>query len=66
MFSRRVAKTTPTSANSSDPVPCYNVSPTQVRDRARLIRPATLRGLAPDHTLVPVNRKRRHSDAVIT
>ena len=31
-------------------VPSYNVSPQQVGDGARLIRPATLRGLAPDHT----------------
>ncbi len=47
-------------------VPSYNVSPTQVGDGARLIRPATLRGLAPDHTLVLVNGKRRHRGAVIT
>ena len=47
-------------------VPSYNVSPTPVGDAARLIRPATLRGLAPDHTLVLVNGKRRHRGAVIT
>ncbi len=47
-------------------VPSYNVSPQQVGDAARLIRPATLRGLAPDHTLVLVNGKRRHRGAVIT
>ena len=47
-------------------VPSWNVSPTQVGDGARLIRPATLRGLAPDHTLVLVNGKRRHRGAVIT
>ena len=35
-------------------------------DAARLIRPANLRGLAPDHTLVLVNGKRRHRGAVIT
>ncbi len=47
-------------------VPSYNVSSQQVGDGARLIRPATLRGLAPDHTLVLVNGKRRHRGAVIT
>ena len=47
-------------------VPSYNVNPQQVGDGARLIRPATLRGLAPDHTLVLVNGKRRHRGAVIT
>ena len=47
-------------------VPSYNVNPQPVGDAARLIRPATLRGLAPDHTLVLVNGKRRHRGAVIT
>ena len=47
-------------------VPSYNVNPQQVGDGARLIRPATLRGLAPAHTLVLVNGKRRHRGAVIT
>ena len=46
-------------------VPSYNVNPQPVGDAARLIRPATLRGLAPDHTLVLVNGKRRHRGAVI-
>ncbi len=47
-------------------VPSYNVSPQPVGDAARLIRPANLRGLAPDHTLVLVNGRRRHRGAVIT
>ena len=47
-------------------VPSYNVNPQPVGDAARLIRPANLRGLAPDHTLVLVNGKRRHHGAVIT
>ena len=38
----------------------------RVGDAARIIRPANLRGLAPDHTLVLVNGKRRHRGAVIT
>ena len=46
--------------------PSCNVSPRPTGDAARLIRPATLRGLAPDHTLVLVNGKRRHRGAVIT
>lgn len=36
-------------------VPSYNVSPQPVGDAARIIRPANMRGLAPDHTLVLVN-----------
>ena len=47
-------------------VPSYNVNPQPVGDAARIIRPANLRGLAPDHTLVLVNGKRRHRGAVIT
>ena len=47
-------------------VPSYNINPQPVGDAARLIRPANLRGLAPDHTLVLVNGKRRHRGAVIT
>ena len=47
-------------------VPSFNVNPQPVGDAARLIRPANLRGLAPDHTLVLVNGKRRHRGAVIT
>ena len=31
-----------------------------------MVRPANLRGLASDHTLVLVNGKRRHRSAVIT
>ncbi len=47
-------------------VPSYNVSPQPVGDAARIIRPANMRGLAPDHTLVLVNGKRRHRGAIIT
>ena len=47
-------------------LPAYNVNPQPVGDAARIIRPATLRGLAPDHTLILVNGKRRHRGAVIT
>ncbi len=47
-------------------VPSFNVNPQATGDAARIIRPASLRGLAPDHTLVLVNGKRRHRAAVIT
>ena len=46
--------------------PSYNVNPQPVGDAARVMRPANLRGLAPDHTLVLVNGRRRHRGAVIT
>ena len=46
-------------------VPSYNVSQEAIADAATLIRPATLRGLSPDATLVLVNGKRRHRAAVI-
>ena len=46
-------------------VPSYNVNTQSISDAATLVRPANLRGLAPDHTLVLVNGKRRHRAAVI-
>ena len=46
-------------------VPSFNVNPQAVGDAARIIRPASLRGLAPDHTLVLVNGKRRHRASII-
>ncbi|MYB36925.1 MAG: TonB-dependent receptor [Gammaproteobacteria bacterium] len=45
-------------------VPSFNISAT-TGDAAVLVRPANLRGLAPDHTLVLVNGRRRHRGAVI-
>jgi iron complex outermembrane receptor protein len=36
-----------------------------ISDAATIVRPANLRGLAPDHTLVLINGKRRHRAAVI-
>lgn len=47
-------------------VPSYNVNTQPISDAATLVRPANLRGLAPDHTLVLLNGKRRHRAAVIT
>ncbi len=46
-------------------VPSYNVQRHAIDDAATLVRPATLRGLPPDNTLVLVNGKRRHRAAVI-
>ncbi|MXY68174.1 MAG: TonB-dependent receptor [Acidobacteriia bacterium] len=47
-------------------VPSFNVTRQPIADAATIIRPANLRNLAPDHTLVLVNGKRRHRGAVIT
>ena len=47
-------------------VPSYNVNTQPISDAASVIRPANMRGLAPDHTLVLVNGKRRHRASVIT
>ncbi len=47
-------------------VPSFNVNIQPISDAATFVRPANLRGLAPDHTLVLVNGKRRHRGAVIT
>ena len=47
-------------------VPSLNVNDEPISDAATLVRPVTLRGLAPDHTLVLVNGQRRHRSAVIS
>ena len=46
--------------------PSYNVNMQPISDAATISRPANLRNLAPDHTLVLVNGKRRHRGAIIT
>lgn len=46
-------------------VPSYNVAIEPISDAATFIRPAVLRSLSPDSTLVLVNGKRRHRAAVI-
>ena len=45
--------------------PSYNVNIQPIADAATISRPANLRNLAPDHTLVLVNGKRRHRAAAI-
>lgn len=47
-------------------VPSFNVNTQPINDASTLVRPANLRGLPPDSTLVLVNGKRRHRSAVIT
>ena len=47
-------------------VPSLNVNEQPINDASTLVRPANLRGLASDHTLILVNGKRRHRSAVIT
>jgi iron complex outermembrane receptor protein len=46
-------------------VPSFNVNDQPISDASSLVRPANLRGLAPDHTLVLVNGHRRHRASVI-
>jgi len=45
--------------------PSFNFPRTTVGDGTDHIRPATLRGLSPDQTLVLVNGKRRHTSALV-
>ncbi len=47
-------------------VPSYNVNAQPISDAATLVRPANLRGLSPDNTLVLMNGKRRHRASVIS
>ena len=46
-------------------VPSFNFPQPSLTDGTDSLRPATLRGLAPDQTLVLVNGKRRHTAALI-
>ena len=46
-------------------IPSFNVATHPISDAATLVRPATLRNLAHDHTLVLVNGKRRHRSSVV-
>lgn len=45
--------------------PSFNFSSSSISDGTDAIRPATLRGLGPDQTLVLVNGKRRHQASLI-
>jgi iron complex outermembrane recepter protein len=46
-------------------LPSFNFPLPSITDGTDHVRPATLRGLAPDHTLVLVNGKRRHASALL-
>jgi len=46
-------------------VPSFNYPNASIADGTDHSRPAVLRGLAPDHTLVLINGKRRHSSALL-
>ena len=47
-------------------IPSFNINTQPISDAATVVRPANLRNLAPDHTLILVNGKRRHRSAVIS
>lgn len=46
-------------------VPSFNFPQPSITDGTDVIRPATLRGLGPDQTLVLINGKRRHTTALL-
>jgi iron complex outermembrane receptor protein len=46
-------------------VPSFNFPRPAITDGTDAVRPATLRGLAPDQTLVLVNSKRRHTASLV-
>ena len=46
-------------------IPSFNVNTQPISDASTVVRPAMLRNLAPDHTLVLVNGKRRHRSSII-
>lgn len=45
--------------------PSFNVQRLPMNDGLVFVRPATLRGLSPDHTMVLINGKRRHRSALL-
>ena len=46
-------------------VPSFSVNSQPISGGATVVRPAMLRNLAPDHTLILVNGKRRHRSSII-
>ena len=46
-------------------VPSFSVNRQPISGNSTVVRPAMLRNLAPDHTLVLVNGKRRHRSSVV-
>jgi len=49
----------------AEQVPSFNFPQPSIADGTDVIRPATLRGLNPDQTLVLINGKRRHTSALL-
>lgn len=47
-------------------IPSFNVNDQPINDASMLVRPANLRGMASDHTLILINGKRLHRSAAIT
>lgn len=47
-------------------VPSFNINTQPISDAGSIVRPANLRGLSPDQTLVLINGKRRHRGSVIS
>src|ERR671939_474251 len=45
--------------------PSVNFPRQSVSDATEIVRPFTMRGLSPDHTLVLLNGKRRHHTAIV-
>ena len=52
-------------ATLSNVIPSYNASQEAINDAATIVRPASLRGLPTDSTLILINGKRRHRSGVI-
>ncbi|MBC9867452.1 MAG: TonB-dependent receptor [Opitutae bacterium] len=50
----------------SNILPSFNINPQPISDAATLVRPASLRGLPSDATLILINGKRRHRASVIS
>ncbi|NRB41139.1 MAG: TonB-dependent receptor plug domain-containing protein, partial [Pseudomonadales bacterium] len=46
-------------------IPSFNINDQPISDAATMIRPANLRGLPADNTLILINGKRRHRGSVI-
>ncbi len=49
----------------NEQVPSFNFPQPSITDGTDVVRPATLRGLSPDQTLVLINGKRRHTAALL-
>ena len=49
----------------SEQVPSFNFPQPSITDGTDVVRPATLRGLGPDQTLILINGKRRHTASLL-